>query len=84
MSHAAAVPPAPGRTSRKGPSQAGARAEPAEALVREAEAQRALAELFPHLQPDALRAIQALFPLARPHFTGSTGSTGSASDATAH
>jgi hypothetical protein len=36
-----------------------------EALLREAEAQRALAELFPHLQPDALRAIQALFPLAR-------------------
>lgn len=35
----------------------------AEALVREAEAQRALAELFPHLKLDALRAIQDLFPL---------------------
>lgn len=32
-------------------------------LVREAEAQRALAELFPHLKLDALRAIQDLFPL---------------------
>jgi hypothetical protein len=32
-------------------------------LVREAEAQRALAELFPHLKLDALRAIQELFPL---------------------
>jgi len=35
----------------------------AEDLVREAEAQRALAELFPHLKLDALRAIQDLFPL---------------------
>lgn len=35
------------------------------ALLHEAEAQRALAALFPHLEPDALRAIQALFPLAR-------------------
>ena len=32
-------------------------------LVREAEAHRALAELFPHLKLDALRAIQDLFPL---------------------
>ena len=32
-------------------------------LLREAEAQRALAELFPHLKLNALRAIQALFPL---------------------
>ena len=35
-----------------------------EELLREAEAQRALAELFPHLKIDALRAIQELFPLA--------------------
>ena len=35
----------------------------ADALLREAEAQRALAELFPHLKLDALRAIQDLFPL---------------------
>jgi hypothetical protein len=35
------------------------------ALWREAEAQQALAELFPHLQPAALRAIQELFPLAQ-------------------
>lgn len=34
-----------------------------DALVREAEAHRALAELFPHLQLDALRAIQELFPV---------------------
>jgi hypothetical protein len=34
-------------------------------LLAEAEAQRALAELFPHLKLDALRAIQDLFPLAR-------------------
>ena len=32
-------------------------------LLREAEAQRALADLFPHLKLDALRAIQDLFPL---------------------
>ena len=32
-------------------------------LLREAEAHRALAELFPHLKLDALRAIQDLFPL---------------------
>ena len=31
-------------------------------LLREAEAQRALAELFPHLKLNALRAIKALFP----------------------
>ena len=36
-----------------------------DALLREAEAQRALADLFPHLKLDALRAIQDLFPLAR-------------------
>ena len=34
-----------------------------DALLREAEAHRALAELFPHLQLDALRAIQDLFPV---------------------
>ena len=34
-----------------------------EDLLLEAEAQRALAELFPHLKLDALRAIQDLFPL---------------------
>jgi len=34
-----------------------------EELLREAEAHRALAELFPHLKLDALRAIQDLFPL---------------------
>ena len=34
-----------------------------EELLREAEAQRALAELFPHLKLHALRAIQDLFPL---------------------
>ena len=32
-------------------------------LLREAEAQRALADLFPHLKLDALRAIQELFPM---------------------
>lgn len=32
-------------------------------LLREAEAHQALAELFPHLKLDALRAIQDLFPL---------------------
>ena len=32
-------------------------------LLQEAEAQRALAELFPHLKLNALRAIQDLFPL---------------------
>jgi hypothetical protein len=37
--------------------------EPPSDLLREAEAQRALAELFPHLKLDALRAIQELFPL---------------------
>jgi hypothetical protein len=34
-----------------------------DALLREAEAHRALADLFPHLQLDALRAIQDLFPV---------------------
>lgn len=34
-----------------------------DALLREAEAHRALADLFPHLKLDALRAIQDLFPL---------------------
>ena len=37
-------------------------AAPADVL-REAEAQQALAELFPHLKLHALRAIQDLFPL---------------------
>ena len=32
-------------------------------LLQEAEAQCALAGLFPHLQQDAMRAIQDLFPL---------------------
>lgn len=43
----------------------GGRGQPPDALLREAEAQRALAELFPHLKPEAMRAIQSLFPLAR-------------------
>ncbi len=38
------------------------RPQPTE-LLQEAEAQRALVELFPHLKLDALRAIQELFPL---------------------
>jgi hypothetical protein len=59
MPQAAAVQPPPGR------SRADSAGRPHEALLREAEAQRALAELFPHLQPEALRAIQALFPLAQ-------------------
>lgn len=37
-----------------------------EELLRQAEAQRALADLFPHLKTDALRAIQDLFPMALP------------------
>jgi hypothetical protein len=41
------------------PAAQGAREE----LLREAEAHSALAELFPHLKLDALRAIQDLFPL---------------------
>lgn len=61
MPPAAAQPPAPSRP------RAGGRRPPREALLREAEAQRALAELFPHLQPEAMRAIQALFPLAQGH-----------------
>ena len=32
-------------------------------VLREAEAHQALAELFPHLKLNALRAIQDLFPL---------------------
>ena len=32
-------------------------------LLKEAQAQSALADLFPHLKTDALRAIQDLFPL---------------------
>jgi hypothetical protein len=48
-----------------------------QALLREAEAHCALAELFPHLQPLALRAIQELFPLARP-------GADAANEATAH
>ncbi len=40
-----------------------AQAPRADDLLQEAEAQRALAELFPHLKLDALRAIQDLFPL---------------------
>lgn len=60
MPQPATVAPAPpGRVRAPGLAAAD------DALLREAEAQRALAELFPHLQPDALRAIQALFPLAR-------------------
>jgi hypothetical protein len=57
MPHAA--PPAPSRRQARG------RSAPREALLQEAEAQRALAELFPELQKQALRAIQDLFPLAR-------------------
>ena len=68
-SAAAAQPTAPERPRVRG------RGEPRDALLREAEAQRALAELFPHLQPHAMRAIQALFPLAR---------DAAANDATAH
>ena len=34
-------------------------------MLREAEAHQALADLFPHLQLSALRAIQDLFPLQR-------------------
>lgn len=60
MPHSTAIPPA-GRSR----ARANGRLAADEALLREAEAQRALAELFPHLQPEALRAIQALFPLAR-------------------
>jgi hypothetical protein len=55
----AAVPSASGRP------RAGRAVSPRDALLREAEAQRALAELFPHMQFDALRAIQDLFPLAQ-------------------
>ncbi len=71
MPHRAAAQPALSRPPRQ------AQATPHDALLREAEAQRALAELFPHLQPDALRAIQDLFPLARPR-------TAAANEASAH
>ena len=60
MPHSTAVAPA-GHACARAPGHPAADA----ALLREAEAQRALADLFPHLQPEALRAIQALFPLAR-------------------
>ena len=40
----------------------GARAAQPDELMREAEAHQALAELFPHLKLEALRAIQDLFP----------------------
>lgn len=60
MPHSTALPPAGHSRAR-----VGGRPAADEALLREAEAHRALAELFPHLQPEALRAIQALFPLAR-------------------
>jgi hypothetical protein len=75
MPHVAAAPPLPGRTSRPAVASpataavtrpAAPRTAPCRETLREAEAQRALAELFPHLQPDAMRAIQALFPLAQP------------------
>ncbi len=55
----AAVPAAQSRP------QAGSPGCARDALLREAEAQQALAELFPHMQPDAMRAIQELFPLAQ-------------------
>ena len=50
-------------TNRTLPSTRAARAAAAPDLLREAEAQCALAELFPHLKLEALRAIQELFPL---------------------
>ena len=49
------------------PAAAQQQTPPATELLAEAEAQRALAELFPHLKLDALRAIQDLFPLAGAH-----------------
>jgi hypothetical protein len=55
----AAVPSAARRT------RAGRAGSLRESLLREAEAQRALADLFPHMHVDALRAIQDLFPLAQ-------------------
>lgn len=42
-------------------------------LIREAEAQRALAELFPHLKLDALRAVLDLFPAKPPGNTPNSG-----------
>lgn len=68
MPHAA-VQPAPSRRAQR------------EALLQEAEAQRALAELFPDLKLQALRAIQDLFPLAQ---RGARGATDAANEATAH
>ncbi len=50
-------------THRTTPPTGSAAAE----LLREAEAQCALAELFPHLKLEALRAIQELFPLQAQH-----------------
>lgn len=58
------MPPSAFPFARSRPSAAPPDAD-RQALLREAEAQCALAELFPHLQPLALRAIQELFPLAR-------------------
>lgn len=52
-------------THRTPPSTGAAATE----LLREAEAQCALAELFPHLKLEALRAIQELFPLQAQHQT---------------
>lgn len=52
-------PPVFGATGSPGAARFASRDE----LLREAEAQRALAELFPHLKLDALRAIQDLFPV---------------------
>lgn len=69
------MPPAAAQPSAADRPRVRGRSEPRDALLREAEAQRALAELFPHLQPDAMRAIQALFPLAR---------SAAANDATTH
>lgn len=44
-------------------SPATAGRSPSDELLREAEAQHALAALFPQLKLDALRAVQELFPL---------------------
>jgi hypothetical protein len=61
-------------THRTLPPTRAARAAAAPDLLREAEAQCALAELFPHLKLEALRAIQELFPLQaqqqQPHGSG--------------
>ncbi len=54
-------------SSARAPLPAQASAQPyspaAAELLQEAEAQCALAELFPHLKAEALRAIQDLFPV---------------------